>query len=634
MVARLLAGFALATLPSGCHVDPPAGATQGASHNGSLMEATDKGEAPLSTAAWSTTGSMTYGRILHTSSLLPDGKVLTVGGYNRLAEVYDPATGTWNRTADSLNTFRSATATNLPDGRVLIAGAGGAERNSGITAALYNSATKSWAATANMLTPRFHHTAILLKNGQVLVTGGTAGEHSSALLSLAEIYNPATGIWVPTGSMNEARKNHTATLLSDGKVLVSGGIVGGAPGGSAETYDPDTGTWSPVGAMAVARAYHSATLLPDGRVLVTGGGGSDLGSSASTELFTPATGTWAAAASMTQPRRKHTATLLSMGKVLVVGGIHGLTGIQTAAEAYDPTSDTWHSAGNMTVDRYQHTATLLSNGQMLVAGGVSNTDQASAELLNPYFLENDCKDQGLSECTTDLFGYVNTLVRHINAITVPLESRTTTDMTPCPAETGIGELIPNIFAYVGPLDKSCNRIVNDDCNAPPRGNYWVSIVDDRRSSGATSFQVIWGGVPGNYTYYGACYADPNGYDNTTAGIPKLLRPVSDENGDGIISGCVENHVYTFRFYTFDATGLKTYIQKNNIKEVSGPFLVDPLISIPDAPSSSYTNHFRSEYVAVKLKLKSPDDQIVVAHVENNYNGTPYIKWKEAVSCTP
>ncbi|WP_395848862.1 Kelch repeat-containing protein [Cystobacter fuscus] len=560
--------------------------------------------------------------------------MLTVGGYNRWAEVYDPATGAWSRTADAPNTFRSATATLLLDGQVLIVGAGGSERNRSISAALYNSAVGVWTTTGNMLTPRFHHTATLLKNGQVLITGGTEGEHSRAPLNLAEVYNPATDTWTPTSSMREARRNHTATLLSDGKVLIAGGTVGGEPLGSAEIYDPDTGTWSPVGAMTVARAYHSATLLPDGRVLVTGGGGTDRGSSASTELFTPAHGTWATAASMTQPRRKHSATLLSMGKVLVAGGLHELTGIQTAAEAYDPTSDTWSSAGNMKIDRYQHTATLLSNGQMLVAGGISNTDQASAELLNPYFLEDDCKDLGLTECTADLIGYVNTLVRHINAITAPLESRTTADMTPCPAETGAGELIPNIFTYVGPLDKSCNRIVNDDCSAPLRGNYWVSIVDDRRSPGSTSFRVIWGGAPGNYTYYGACYADPNGYDNVTAGIPKLLRPVSDENGDGIISGCVENHVYQISFYTFDAAGVKTYIQKNNIKEVSGPFLVDPMISIPDAPSTSYTDHFKSGYVAVGLKLKNPADQIIVAHVENNYNGTPYIKWKEANSCTP
>jgi hypothetical protein len=326
---------------------------------------------------------MALGRMLHASTLLPDGRVLTSGGYNRMTEVYDPATGAWSRAADSLNTFRSATAIRLFNGQVLVAGAGGAEWNSGITAALYNSVTGSWSATGGMLIPRFHHTATLLQDGRVLVIGGSASEYSSAALDLAEVYDPATGLWTQASALSVPRRGHTATLLSDGKVLVAGGSNGGAALVSAEVYDPDTNTWSPVGGMSVARTAHSAILLPDSRVLVTGGGGTDWAGSASAEVFNPADGSWRATASMARPRRQHSATLLSTGLVLVAGGFHEYTGIQAAAEVYDAVAGSWHPAGNMVADRYQHTATLLGNGQVLVAGGFSNTSQSSAELFNP-----------------------------------------------------------------------------------------------------------------------------------------------------------------------------------------------------------------------------------------------------------
>ena len=89
------------------------------------------------------------------------------------------------------------------------------------------------------------------------------------------------------------RRDHTATLLPNGKVLVAGGRSGGSTLASAELYDPATGTWSATGVLATARYYHTATLLPNGKVLVAGGEnqGDDL---ATAELYDPATGTWSA----------------------------------------------------------------------------------------------------------------------------------------------------------------------------------------------------------------------------------------------------------------------------------------------------------------------------------------------------
>jgi hypothetical protein len=327
---------------------------------------------------------MAAGRLLHTAARLVDGRVLAAGGYNRSVELYAPASGTWSRTADSLNTRRATTTTVLANGRVLFAGRGASEWDSGVSAELYDPATGTWSATGNMVTPRLCYSASLLPDGRVLVTGGTDNEYGGAVLASAEVYEPATGTWSATAPMASGRRNHTATVLTDGRVLVIGGTsASGQPHRSAEVYDPATRTWSPVGEMGVARTAHSATLLPDGRVLVAGGGSADWESSTAAELFNPATGSFTRIASMASPRRAHSATLLSSGRVLVAGGFHEYMGILTSAEVYEPTSGTWLAAGPLATGRYYHSATALTNGQVLVAGGFSNGDQASAELYSP-----------------------------------------------------------------------------------------------------------------------------------------------------------------------------------------------------------------------------------------------------------
>jgi hypothetical protein len=185
-----------------------------------------------------------------------------------------------------------------------------------------------------------------MRNGKVLVTGGECGSPCTVRDS-AELYDPQTGTWTATGSMHAARSHHTATLLQDGTVLVAGlpfncgASCASEP--SAEVYDRATGKWRATGNMAVPRSYHTATLLPDGHVLVTGGGlGPD--ALASTELYDPQTGTWSSASLMSTHRSMHTATLLPNGQVLVAGGEGYLQGAPmlsydlASAELYAPAS--------------------------------------------------------------------------------------------------------------------------------------------------------------------------------------------------------------------------------------------------------------------------------------------------------
>jgi hypothetical protein len=200
------------------------------------------------------------GRFDYSLTPLQNGKVLAAGGSDTddfgsvltNAELYDPNTGTWSVTGD-LNTGRNGhSATVLPDGNVLIAAGHGFPCSEGFcystvntSAEVYNPATGTWNYTGS-LSRRSNHTATLLPNGQVLVVGGwNAGYDVGRFITLdtAETHDPATGRWTSTANLNSARYFHTATLLPNGKVLAVGGF-GGSDGTlrSAELYDRGAST--------------------------------------------------------------------------------------------------------------------------------------------------------------------------------------------------------------------------------------------------------------------------------------------------------------------------------------------------------------------------------------------------------
>jgi N-acetylneuraminic acid mutarotase len=122
-------------------------------------------------------------------------------------------------------------------------------------------------------TARWSHTATLLPNGEVLVSGGeTLGPNGRISFASAELYDLATGTWTITGSMSQSRFDHTATLLQSGQVLVAGENTGVFVGlASAELYNPSTSTWTTTGSMTTVRRGHTMTLLQNGQVLVAGG---------------------------------------------------------------------------------------------------------------------------------------------------------------------------------------------------------------------------------------------------------------------------------------------------------------------------------------------------------------------------
>jgi hypothetical protein len=226
------------------------------------------------TGTWAPTGSATWERTQHSAVLLRNGKVLVVGGDVRQpslppggTELYNPATGRWEY-AGTLNFPRDWPAvTPLSDGRVLVAGGGYPGENPTVprTAEIYDGG--AWVPTGSLVFGRSLFTATLLTSGLVLVVGGVGFDDEAA--KTCELYEPAAGRWRLTGVLGHYRLAHTATRLNDGTVLVAGGVYYTAGSqyptiAATEIWDPTTELWSSVGPLNEARANHTATLLPDG----------------------------------------------------------------------------------------------------------------------------------------------------------------------------------------------------------------------------------------------------------------------------------------------------------------------------------------------------------------------------------
>jgi hypothetical protein len=351
------------------------------------------------------TGSMTTEREYHSATLLDhgpaltNGKVLVTGGLDNnkqalaAVELFDPVSGTF-APAKAMTTARAYhTATLLNDGTVLVTGGVDGSGTFLSSAELFDPTSGAFAAAkGSMETPRAYHTATLLKDGTVLIAGGLDG---TTRLVTAEVYNPADGTFTLTkGSMQFQRFSHTATLLDFGPPLTNGKVlVAGGESATAELFDPGSGTFSPTGDEEFARIHHTATLLNDGTVLITGGAAPssdpNSGSSASAEVFDPTKGVFTlTTVDMATKRANHKAILLNDGTILVVGGVtvyaclprNTCTTYLAAAELFDA-NRSFTPTGDMTTPRAYHTATSLKNGTVLVTGGDKGSGPlATAEL--------------------------------------------------------------------------------------------------------------------------------------------------------------------------------------------------------------------------------------------------------------
>ncbi|WP_437680281.1 kelch repeat-containing protein [Sorangium sp. So ce131] len=284
-------------------------------------------------------------------------------------------------------------AARLPDGRVLVTGGLTARATSQKvivdSVEVFDLDSGTWSPASPMSAARFGHSATALTDGRVLVAGG---EGPRGVLASAEVFDPVSGEWAPVDTLEEIRSTHSATLLKDGRVLIAGGQdQDGTPLGTAEVFDPASGKWTGVGDMNAARLWHTATLLKDGRVLVAGGDSTE-GTVASAEVFDPELGAWSVVDSMDDVRYGHGATLLNDGWVLVAGGYNVDQGALPGAEVFDPSSGRWHPVGPLRDARFGNSVTLLEDGRAIAVGGYETTlgktsfgTLASAEAFDPEF---------------------------------------------------------------------------------------------------------------------------------------------------------------------------------------------------------------------------------------------------------
>jgi WD40 repeat protein len=329
------------------------------------------------------TGTMAIARAEHTATLLRDGRVLIVGGFDgsssplASAELYDPATGTFTRTGDMTVARARHTAVLLNDGNVLIAGG-----STGLTlspdldsAEIYEPSTGAFIATGKMNTDCCAGWGLsaLLPDGRVFIATDV----------IADIYDPGSGGFTSIGPyVGPSYVLYATALLPDGRVLLVGVVDSAGTAGTTQLFDPKTNTFSRTGGRACFDCVSTATLLPNSQVLFVeaGDGVSDFA-----EIYDPASGTFINFGRTLDSQVFSTATRLSDGTVLIAGG--QLPGSATpagnpAVELYVPATTTFAPAASLSTGRYSHTATLLADGTVLIAGGYSAWRQptASAEI--------------------------------------------------------------------------------------------------------------------------------------------------------------------------------------------------------------------------------------------------------------
>jgi hypothetical protein len=246
------------------------------------------------------------------------------------------------------------------------------------TAELYDPLTGTFAPTGNMNVARIGHAATLLASGTVFLAGGEEQRLPFPQPTTAELYDPITGRFTSTGSYaspygHVANLMAGATLLPNGRVLIAG------------NNDGINGLYDPVSSSFVLQksgaAGGAAVLLKDGRVLVTGGT-DDPGSTSFADIYDSSSGVFSATGRMMYDRSTHTATLLPDGTVLVAGGDRFGT-----AELYEPLKGAFSATGTMTAPREAATATLLRDGTVLIAGSRCLCPAAtSAEIYHPAML--------------------------------------------------------------------------------------------------------------------------------------------------------------------------------------------------------------------------------------------------------
>ena len=346
--------------------------------------------------------------ILKDGRVLVTGGVKDTDSYPRATcEIYDPATRTWKLTGKMNYEHSDHTATLLEDGKVLVVGGGNLAFVQSI-AELYDPVTETWTTTGSMGTRQSNHTATRLRNGKVLVAGyGTEiyDPKTGTWSSSNHNYRTSDFFHSADNGIMFARSQHTTTLVPHPEwrddVII---LIGGNVDRNGQTIELNYYAMVDIPQMVYSgdfygidtkcsRRNHTATLMPDGSILVVGGASGKLGTSTLSSVDSAkeyvgssenSQWSWHIMPSMTYDRSHHTATLLPNGQVLVAGGFSGVDQ-RASAELYDTVANKWVTTDYMKYARERHTTALLQDGRVLVAGGKAGTasSRASCELFTP-----------------------------------------------------------------------------------------------------------------------------------------------------------------------------------------------------------------------------------------------------------
>jgi uncharacterized protein (TIGR03437 family) len=334
-------------------------------------------------------------------SPLSNGQLIVTGGrssgvvdrgtvvINSLAEKYDPVDDKWTRIANmnfpridhTLTVLENGAHDNKFAGEVLVIGGRGLRHGefSSRTAEIYDLSTNTWRHTANPNSAHALHSATRLTDGRILVVGGM--DERRRTYGAVESYDPNADKWTTLASLQTPRAGHQAFLLDNSRVLIIGGSNDSGALSSIEIYDPQTNLWSSGGFLNVSRTGHTATRLNDGRILIVGG--ESAAAQTSAEIYDPRTGRSSLTAEPNAPRRFHSSTLLDDGSVLITGGLSIDGKLSVGSEIFNPTTNRWASASDLSEPRAGHLVVLLPDGRIMSFGGVGRKRRQAAREFYP-----------------------------------------------------------------------------------------------------------------------------------------------------------------------------------------------------------------------------------------------------------
>jgi hypothetical protein len=430
--------------------------------------------------SWSEIDSMNIARVGHALVVLPDGNVLVSGnGVDSIqssAEIYDFKTGKWRYTTPMNVPRLDHKLVLLNTGKVL-AVAGYKERS----CELFDPVSETWTMTDSIPTYRwFRPTVTKLADGNILVVGGgyvDTTTWNAYILKNAEIYDAAKGKWTEVTPMHVGREYHTATLLKDGRVLVTGGLTDNLKTDDCEIYDPSNDTWTVTAQMLEKRTNHAAILLNDGNVFVSGGN-PIYPWLKSCEVYNVGSNEWTSAADMLAYRTEHRIYYLSnIDKLLILSGDAQPATTEDTWEIYDPVSLTPLHKEPFPINQFLNNNVQLINENILVAG---NEEYDVPQGGLPYTWPS--KRSWIFDITTDVneekVGNIEDFYLAQNYPN-PFNPSTTISYT-LPLSASVKLVVYNT------LGKEIAVLVNRE---QPSGNYTVNFDANNLSSGIYYYQL-------------------------------------------------------------------------------------------------------------------------------------------------